>query len=117
MKQTILIICISILSLPAALAQDPVQVDPAHYKVLFDNAHVRVLDIHLKAGEKTPMHSHPDYLVYSFTSSTAEFTAPDGKTNSATIKAGEVMWRDAETHAAKNTGKKELHVLNIELKK
>src|SRR5437016_479631 len=117
MKNIVLFVSLSLVSLTAALAQDPVQVDPKHYKALFENDRVRVLDIHLKPGEKTPMHSHPDYVVYSFTASSAEFTSPDGKTSAATLKAGEAIWRQAETHAAKNTGKKELHVLNIELKK
>jgi quercetin dioxygenase-like cupin family protein len=117
MKKFIPIVCISMLSLTAATAQDPVKVDPAHYKVLLNNAHVRVLDIHVQAGEKTPMHSHPNYVVYSFNDATVKFTLPDGKTKTSTIKAGEAKWRAAETHAGENVGKKEIHVLNIELKK
>jgi quercetin dioxygenase-like cupin family protein len=117
MKKFISIICISMLPLAAAIAQDPVKVDPAHYKVLLNNAHVRVLDIHVQAGEKTPMHSHPNYVVYSFNDATVKFTLPDGKTKTSTLKAGEAKWRNAETHAAENIGKKEIHVLNIELNK
>src|SRR2546428_4280360 len=92
-----------------SFAQDPVKVDPAHYKVLLNNPHVRVLDIRVKPGEKTPMHSHPNYVVYSFTNGTVKFTLPNGKTNTATLKAGEATWRNAETHAGENTGKTEVH--------
>ena len=40
----------------AAYAQDPVKVDPAHYKVVFENAQVRVLKIHYGPHEKSVMH-------------------------------------------------------------
>ena len=47
------------LAVSAALAQDPVKVDPNHYKVEFENAQVRVLRIHYGAHEKSVMHYHP----------------------------------------------------------
>ena len=40
-------------------AQDVVKVSPETHKVLLDNEHVRVLDVHAKPGEKVGMHSHP----------------------------------------------------------
>ncbi len=39
----------------AAQAQDPVKVAPGNYKVTLDNSRVRVLDIHIKPGEKVAM--------------------------------------------------------------
>ncbi len=117
MKKFIPVVCISILALATARAQDPVKVDPAHYKALFNNKQVRVLDYHLKPGEKTPMHSHPNHVIYPFTGGTMKFTLADGKTNTATAKAGQVVWHDAETHTVENVGKTETHGLDIELKK
>ena len=117
MKKFIPIVCISILALATAKAQDPVKVDRAHYKVLFNNKQVRILDYHLKPGEKTPMHSHPNHVIYPFTGGTMKFTLADGKTNTATGKAGQVVWHDAETHTVENVGKTETHGLDIELKK
>jgi hypothetical protein len=32
-------------------------------------------------------------------------------------KAGQCMWRNAESHAVENIGKTDVHVLNIELKR
>ena len=43
-----------------ALAQDPVKVDPKHYKVEFENANVRVLRVTVGPGEKSVMHWHPN---------------------------------------------------------
>jgi hypothetical protein len=44
-------------------------------------------------------------------------TLPDGKTNTVTSKAGQVVWHNAETHTVENVGKNETHGLDIELKK
>lgn len=93
------------------------KVDPAHYKVILNNEHVRIMDVRNKPGEKTPMHSHPNHVVYSFTGGTVKFTLADGKTNTVTMKAGQAVWRRAETHVVENVGKNEVHSLDIELKK
>ena len=39
------------------------------------------------------------------------------QTNTVTSKAGQVVWRNAETHTVENVGKNETHALDIELKK
>ncbi len=117
MKRIIPIVGLSILAVIATKAQDPAKVDPKHYKVLLDNEYMRILEVRQKPGEKAPMHSHPNHAVYSLTSSTLKFTSSDGKTNTVTTKAGQAVWRDAETHMVENTGKTESHALDIELKK
>jgi quercetin dioxygenase-like cupin family protein len=117
MKKFIPIVCLSILAFAISFAQDPVKLDPAHYKVILDNKQVRVLDIRLKPGEKTPMHSHPNHVIYSLTGGTAKFTLANGKTETATMRAGQAIWHNAETHAGENVGKTAMHALDIELKK
>ena len=69
----------SILAVVVAKAQDSVKVDPKHYKVLFNNEYVRILDVRQKPGEKAPMHSHPKHVIYSLTRATIKFTSSDGK--------------------------------------
>ena len=44
---------------PAAMAQDPVKVDPKHYKIEVDKSRVRVLRVIYGPHEKSVMHSHP----------------------------------------------------------
>jgi quercetin dioxygenase-like cupin family protein len=117
MKKFILIICMSIPVAATVKAQDPVKVDPAHYKVILDNKQVRVLDIRIKSGEKTPMHSHPNHVIVSLTGGTVKFTLANGKTETATMQAGQAVWHNAETHMGQNVGKTATHVLDIELKK
>jgi beta-alanine degradation protein BauB len=102
---------------PAPAAKgDAVSVDPDHYKVLLDNDRVRVLEFRGAPGNKTPMHSHPDYVTYSFNGGKSVFTYPKGKPVEAVSQAGEVRWHTAETHAGQNTGEMELHVLIVEIK-
>jgi mannose-6-phosphate isomerase-like protein (cupin superfamily) len=100
-----------------ASAQDPVKVAPGMNKVLLNNDRVRVLDVVVKPGEKMPLHSHPDNILYVITGGTARSTDAKGKSTDRTFKNGECVYREGETHEIENTGKKALHVLNIELKK
>ena len=99
-----------------AVAQDPVKVAPDNYKVTVNNSRVRVLDVHIKPGEKIPMHSHPGYVAVGITPCKVRFTSPDGKSAEVDLKEGETFWRDAESHAAENIGTAECHALNIEVK-
>jgi len=117
MKKLIPLVSMSILAVVVAKAQDPAKVDPAHYKVLLDNEYVRILDVRQKPGDKSPMHWHPHHAVYWLTASTLKFTSSDGKTKTVTNKAGQVVWRDAETHTVEITGQTPSHALDIELKK
>jgi quercetin dioxygenase-like cupin family protein len=97
-------------------AQDPAKVAPESYKVTSENKYVRVLDIHLKASAKVPMHSHPGYVAVALTPCKVRFTTPDGKTQEAEFKPGEAVWREAESHSAESLNSSECHALNIEVK-
>jgi len=77
---------------------------------------VRVLEFRNKPGKKNAMHSHPDIIVYRFTSGKIKFTLPDGKTFNLEANANEVLFHEAETHATENVGSTEVHGLLIELK-
>ena len=99
-----------------ALAQDPVKITPKDYKVLLENDKVRVLEFRDKSGGKEAMHSHPAYVVYSFTDSKRKITTPDGKSEVRELKAGQATWREAVTHATVNVGTSETHVLIVEIR-
>jgi quercetin dioxygenase-like cupin family protein len=96
--------------------QDPVKVAPKTYKVLLENDRVRVLEVRLKPGKKSPLHSHPAYIIYALSTCKVRFTLPDGKTQEVKMRSGEAAWSDAESHAVDNIGSTEVHILNIELK-
>ena len=100
----------------AALAQDPVKVDPKHYKVEFENAQVRLLRIHFGPHEKSVMHSHPASVATFLTDGKVKFTYPDGKTEDLTAKVGEARWNNAFAHLPENTGDKPFELILVELK-
>ena len=99
-----------------ALAQDPVKVDPNHYKVEFENANVRVLRVKIGAGEKSVMHRHPNAVAIFQSSGRGKFTFPDGKTEERDIVAGQAIWTPATTHQPENIGSSEFEVILVELK-
>ena len=88
------------------------------YKLLMENERVRVLEIHLKPGEKAPMHNHPnDHVVYVMNNTKFKLTFSDGKSGEFDLKAGQTIWMEAGSHATENIGTSEGHNLVVELKK
>ncbi len=87
-----------------ALAQDATKADPAHYKVVFENASVRVLKIDYAAGEKSKMHQHPDAIVVPLTTAKMRFALADGKTEERELATGAALYTPAVTHTPENMG-------------
>lgn len=100
----------------ATMAQDPVPIYPANYKVLLENERVRVLDFQLKKGAKEEFHAHPAAVTYVLAPFKIRFTFPDGSTRIREAKAGEIFYGDALTHASENIGDTDAHGLLIEMK-
>jgi len=99
-----------------ALAMDFIEAAPKQTKVLIDNDKVRVIRATFKKGDKVPMHSHPDIVVYPIKSKgKIKFTNADGKVIESAIKPGEASFRPAVTHSHEHFGDSEAIV--IELKK
>jgi len=96
--------------------QDPVKVSPQYYVVRFENERVRVLEFHLKPGEKEAMHSHPPGVVYVLADATIRNGLPDGTSSERSLKAGDVLWRENTTHTGENVGATEARAIAIELK-
>ena len=101
---------------PLLAAQDPVKVDPKHYSVVSENAHVRILRVHYGPHEKSVMHSHPASVAVFLSDGTGKFTFPDGKTQEFKSKAGDAQYNAAGEHLPENTGDQPLDVIVIELK-
>lgn len=102
-------------ALPAA-AQDPIASNPDVYRLVFENAAVRVLRVSVKPGGKTTMHEHPDTVVVALSNAKVRFTGSDGKSIEAPLKADEAMWAPAEKHSGENLEQTPADVLLVELK-
>ena len=105
-----------VLAARTAMAQDPVKVDPKHYKVEFENDQVRVLRITYGPHEKSVVHDHPAGQVIYLTEAHVKFGLPDGKTQEQRGKAGQTAWALAGKHLPENVSDKPLEGILVELK-
>jgi quercetin dioxygenase-like cupin family protein len=96
--------------------QDPLKAGKGFYKLVMENDRVRVLDLSLKPGDKVAMHHHPDHVIYVLNGGKAKLTS-SGKTDVMDMKNGLAIFLNALSHDAENTGKTDLHLLVVELKK
>jgi quercetin dioxygenase-like cupin family protein len=115
MRISVLVIAGLTMFVSAAIAQDPVKVDPYHYKVMLENDEVRVLRVHYGPHEKSVMHHHPGAVAVFLTDSDVKFTFPDGSQD-AHPKAGDAQWTAAQDHLPENIGEKPLDVVLVEVK-
>ncbi len=103
------------LAAPGA-AQDSVKTNPDVYRVVFENAGVRILSVNVKAGAKTTMHEHPDNVIVALSDAKVKFTGPDGKSEEAALKAEQAIWSPAGRHSGENLEKTPVQVILVELK-
>jgi len=104
LKKDLLIAFLLLVAAIPAQPQDVVKVSPETHSVLLENAQVRVLDVHVKPGERVAMHSHPAGILYYLSDANLRIMYPDGKTAERVVKAGTAVWSEAVTHAAENIG-------------
>jgi quercetin dioxygenase-like cupin family protein len=100
----------------AAAAQDVEKVSPETHRLILENEHARVFDVHVKPGQKVATHSHPHGVLYYITDGQLKITYPDGRTEIRMVKAGTAAWSEAVTHAVENVGASDLHEVHTELK-
>src|SRR2546423_11418206 len=84
------------------MPQDPVKVDSEHYKVMVENANVRVLRIHYGPHEKSVMHYHPNSVAIPQTTGRVKFYLPGGKHEEPDMVAGQATWTPAGRHLPEN---------------
>lgn len=101
---------------PPVYAQDAVKADPAHYKVLVDNASVRVLKISYPPGGKSVMHQHPDSVVIPLQAAQVRFGLPDGTSEDSNLGVETATFAPAHTHNPANIGKGPVEAILVEFK-
>jgi uncharacterized RmlC-like cupin family protein len=116
MTPVVVAVAMVVTTVSAVRAQDPVKVDPAHYKVILDNPSVRVLRINYPAGAKSKMHQHPDSMVVGLSTGKIQFAMPDGKTQDSDLQADGAMYTPATTHLPSNVGTTTMEAILVEFK-
>jgi quercetin dioxygenase-like cupin family protein len=85
-------------------APDPIDADPSHYFVQFENDVVRLARIKVPGGVKTPLHAHLAYCIVEIR---------DMETG---VKAGDSSCGDAMAHESPNNAKSVNEAITIEFK-
>lgn len=112
----LMLLVVTVLTARVSFAADPLEVAPEMYKLVHDSDRVRVMQVTFQPGEKIAEHSHPDHFVYVLDAGNLQITKSDGTVTDAVLKVGDVIWIDAETHSAVNTGSTPVKLLVTELK-
>ena len=99
-----------------ATAQDAANTDGDKYKVVLDNAQVRVLEYRDLPGDKTHQHQHPAFVVVALAPFKRKLLLPDGRTMMREFKSGDVVYSGGETHIGENVGTTPTHVMLVEIK-
>jgi quercetin dioxygenase-like cupin family protein len=96
-------------------ATDPAVTDPDHYRVVFENERVRVLEYRDAPGDRTHPHRHPDSVMVTLTSFRRRVSS-GGRAVDVSLEAGQVRWVGAQEHTGENTGTTPTHGIFVELK-
>ncbi len=107
----------SVWSMTPARAQDPCTLRPDTCSVKLENERVRVLEWTFKPGDKEPMHTHPEYVIYCLAGGKVRLYGPDGKVlREREWKAGDTSWSGPVKHMTENIGSTEIHAIIVEFK-
>lgn len=98
-------------------AQDPVEVSPSVYSVVFENADIRVMVVTYAPGQGDNWHSHPGYMVYVLQGGQVRVYDDAGGSVDREVVLGPA--RRAESvgrHRLDNIGETTVQLLSIEFK-
>src|SRR5687767_11608638 len=113
-------VCVLFLLTRPALSQqedDVLKVIPENYKLLFENAFVRVIEARVPPGAEEKPHRHMRGVSICMTEYTVESRIlPDGKWARSDRKHGTVYWSESSLHILRNVGKTTSHTIRVELK-
>jgi quercetin dioxygenase-like cupin family protein len=97
------------------MSLDPVETNPEHYAVVYENDRVRVLEYTDRPGDSTTPHRHPDSVMHTLSSFRRRLHAGDAHRD-VEMPAGLTGWLPAQVHSGQNIGDTPTRVLFVELK-
>jgi hypothetical protein len=97
--------------------QDVLKVIPENYKLLYENALVRVIEARVPPGAEEKPHRHMRGVSICMTEYTVESRIlPDGQWVRSDRKHGTVYWSESSLHILRNVGTTTSHTIRVELK-
>lgn len=97
------------------IAADPTVTNPDHYRTLWENDLVRVLEYTDEPGDRTTAHDHPNSVMVTLSSFSRRLSAGDRVFETA-LDSGQAVWLPAQRHSGENIGDTPTHTILIELK-
>lgn len=96
---------------------DVLKASPAHFKLLLENEHVRVLEYTLKPGEKDTPHTHPAKSSYVVSGGKIKVYLENGETIIVDEVAGTASWMGyTGKHYVENIGSTTIKIVLTEVK-
>lgn len=99
-----------------AAGQDPAKISPEAYKLVLENETVRIFRVGGPAGNKVPMHDHPDHLAIALAPGKVQIIPRDGKPETLDMANETASYVPAGAHESANVGSAPLDAIVIELK-
>ncbi len=97
------------------MTKDPVETNPDHYRVIFENDAVRVLAYRDSPGDTTVPHEHPNSVMHTLAPFRRRLHS-GGHEREVDMPGGVAVWLDAQEHFAENIGTTDTEVVFVELK-
>ena len=94
---------------------DATEVDPEGHRVVFENDHVRILEVRGDTGTELPLHSHPPRVVVAIGPYRIKSVDLDGVETVIDRRPGQASWIEDEHHSAKVLIGP-THVIEVEVK-
>ncbi len=99
---------------PEIFNTDPAHLDAAHYSVVLDNEHVRVLRFRLNAHERSMVVELPAHLLVAVTDQNVRLLYPHGKPQERQRKAGDSAWMERDAYGVENVSDKPVEWVLVE---
>jgi hypothetical protein len=111
------LICLFVTSvLTVALGQDVLTTEPTHYRLMFENEFVRVINVYFGPHDKTGMYFHRAGVIVAVTAGHIKFMDDNGKIKISSYLPGDARWVQAVRHTAENLEDSGYGAIFIEIK-
>ncbi len=94
---------------------DASEVDPDGHRIVFENSHVRVLEVRGDTGTELPLHSHPPRVVIAVGPYRIKSVGLDRVETVIDRRPGDASWIEEEHHSA-TVLIGPTHVIEVEVK-
>lgn len=91
--------------------------DPLTTRKVLDNEEVLVVETTYRKNGSAPMHTHLwPHVVYVIDGGTLQTTAADGTVSTVELRAGQTLWRNAQTYSTRNIGSTTVRIVEVAIK-